>query len=385
MSHAMYYPCLSTKAFELLAYERASEDVKDRCFPVVTLTRHRNAESFAEAAAALLDALAGRGAIVDFDSTPAAITSAAEAEQERRRRSAELVRLGGVPIRERSERQLASDQRQRDRKEAFNTHLRMLADEVEGPLQWIRIVAGLDNLLPCIRMTTPEGIARQISVASELGRCAALRIRLKEPGEPTLFLRALPLIGYWPPAGMILLIDAGYVRNRVPANVDQISSFLAQVRQQMGQDFERLPVVVLSNSFPKDSLKDHPEEIIMDEISLHRLVGRSWSVGYGDYMSVAKRPPGSGSNGWYPHVDLVKPESWQVKLDLNKDDPQGFIRSSQALVRDPSWAGRERCWGTQVIEAVAGGNLRVGPTAFTVPGPWLSVRANQHLSRMARR
>lgn len=154
----------------------------------------------------------------------------------------------------------------------------------------------------------------------------------------------------------------------------------------MGSTFEQLSVVLLSNSFPKDSLKDYPEVIDMAEVALHRAVSTSWNVGYGDYMSVAKRPKGSGSNGWYPHVDLVEPGSWRIKVDLKKDDPQGFVRQAGALIgTEEPWRGRHICWGTKVIEAVSGGNLKVDGTSFTVPGPWLSVRANQHLARMARR
>jgi hypothetical protein len=34
----------------------------------------------------------------------------------------------------------------------------------------------------------------------------------------------------------------------------------------------------------------------MGEVELYRSVVRDWNVGYGDYISVAKRPKGSGSN-----------------------------------------------------------------------------------------
>ncbi|MQX17778.1 hypothetical protein GHK62_24405 [Sinorhizobium terangae] len=150
--------------------------------------------------------------------------------------------------------------------------------------------------------------------------------------------------------------------------------------------FDEITIVLISNSFPKDSLKDYPEIVTMGEVALHRSVSKDWKVGYGDYMSVAKRPKGSGSNGWYPHVDLVELESWRIKLDLTKDDPQGFVRSATALMAETGpWEGRAHCWGTQVIEAVRGGSLKFDGTTFTVPGPWLSVRANQHLARMARR
>ncbi|NLS16180.1 hypothetical protein HGP16_06365 [Rhizobium sp. P40RR-XXII] len=385
MVDGIYFPCLSTKAFEFLAYEKSDEGVKDGCIPVVTLTRYGKAESFQEAAGFLLSALDGRPAIVDFDPTPVEVTSAAEAERDRQRRSAARVQTGGKPIKGRSERQLASDQRDRDGKEAFNTHLEMLGDPVKGPTSWIGIIAGFPSLIPTVRLPSPEVVAEQIALARDLGCGCAVRVRLKEPADTSNFLRSLPLIESWPDGKSFLLVDAGYIRNKVPANAEAVKDFLSRTKAAMGDLFNRIEVVLLSNSFPKDSLKDYPEVIAMGEVELYRSVIRHWKISYGDYMSVAKRPKGSGSNGWYPHVDLVEAESWRIKLDMVKDDPQGFVRAATALIGEPAWQGRERCWGTTVIEAVREGKLKVDGTTFTVPGPWLSVRANQHLARMARR
>jgi hypothetical protein len=115
----MYFPCLSTKAFEFLAYEKSDDGVKDRCFPIVMLTRHRKAESFQDAAGFLLSALGDHPAIVDFDPTPIDVTSAAEAERDRQRRSAARVATGGDPIKDRSDKQRTANQRDRARREAF--------------------------------------------------------------------------------------------------------------------------------------------------------------------------------------------------------------------------------------------------------------------------
>lgn len=386
MYEDMYFPCMSTKAFEFLAYEKSKDDVKDRCLPVVTLTRYAKGESFEEATDFLLSALGTRPAIVDFDPTPLEVTSAAEAERDRQRRSDKRVSSGGKPIKERTANQLAAEQRDRDRKDAFNAHLAMLCDLEEGPLSWIRIVAKYPALIPAIKLSNPENVVRQVALASQLRCGSAFRVKLKEPETVSVFLRALPLMNGWPGGRSILLVDAGYVRNKVSDNSEMVTEFLARVKRATGSAFDDIATVVVSNSFPKDSLKDYSEVITMGEVALHRSVSKDWKVGYGDYMSVAKRPKGSGSNGWYPHVDLVEPENWRIKLDLNKDDPQGFVRSATALMAETlPWQGRERCWGTEVIEAVRGGSLTFDGTKFTVPGPWLSVRANQHLARMARR
>jgi hypothetical protein len=386
MFDGMYFPCMSTKAFEFLAYEKSGDDVKDRCLPVVTLTRAGKGESFAEAAEILLAALGQRPAIVDFDPTPLEVTSAAEAEKNRQRRSAKRVGSGGKPIKDRSEKQLAAEQRDRERKDAFNDHLAMLGDSQKGPLSWIRIVAKYPSLMPSIRLDTPDNVARQVALATELGCGSAFRVNLKEPDTVSVFLRALPMMGGWPGDSAILLVDAGYVRNKVPATSEAVGDFLGRLKRATGAAFDAITIVLISNSFPKDSLKDYPEVVTMGEVALHRAVCRDWKVGYGDYMSVAKRPKGSGSNGWYPHVDLAQPESWLIKVDLEKNDPQGFVRSASALMAETvAWQARERCWGTSVIEAVRGGTLKVDGTSFTVPGPWLSVRANQHLALMARR
>lgn len=386
MFEGMYFPCMTTKAFEFLAYEKSENGVKDQCLPVVTLTRHGKAETFEEAIGFLLSALDGRPAIVDFDPTPTQVTSAAEAERDRQRRSDERVAAGGKPIKARSEKQLATDQRDRDRKNAFNAHLQMLGDPLQGALSWMAILAAYPALIPTIRLTSPESVGAQIAFSKTLGRRFAIPVRLKESEDVSVFMRSIATLMDASPESWILLVDAGYVRNRVADNATAVSSFLSRVRAVMGTTYDRLSVVLISNSFPKDSLKDYPEVIDMAEVSLHRTVAVSWKVEYGDYMSVAKRPKGSGSNGWYPHVDLVEPGSWRIKVDLKKDDPQGFVRQATALIgTGEPWRGREICWGTNVIEAVSAGALKVDGISFTVPGPWLSIRANQHLARMARR
>jgi hypothetical protein len=331
-----------------------------------------------------MNALGGRDAIVDFDPTPVEITSAAEAEADRARRSAKRVQTGGKPIKERSEKQLVRDQSDRDGKEAFNRHLSALGDPVHGPALWIETIARFPSLIPTVRLTSSASIAQQIAYASELGCGCAVRVRLKEPADAINFFNALPSINSWP-AKSFLLVDAGYVRNKVPANSGAVKAFLERAKASMGDLFHRVTVVLLSNSFPKDSLKDYTEVIGMGEVELYRAVANDYHISYGDYMSVAKRPKGSGSNGWYPHVDLVEEDSWRIKLDMTKDDPKGFVRSATALIGDPAWKSREHCWGTTVIEAVREGQLKVDGTSFTVPGPWLSVRANQHLARMARK
>lgn len=386
MFDGMYFPCMTTKAFEFLAYEKSENEIKDRCLPVVTLTRHGKAETFEEAIGFLSSALQDRPAIVDFDPTPTQVTSAAEAERDRKRRSDERVAAGGKPIKARSERQLATDQRDRERKNAFNAHLQMLGDPDQGAISWISIIANYPALVPAVRLTSPESISAQIALSKQMGRRFAVRVRLKEAEDVSVFLRSIPVLADTSPRSWILLVDAGYVRNRVAENVSAVNSFLARVRAFMGNGFQELSTVLLSNSFPKDSLKDYPEVINMAEVALHKAVSSDWKVGYGDYMSVAKRPKGSGSNGWYPHVDLVETESWRIRVDPKKDDPQGFVRQAGALIgTGEPWRAREICWGTQVIEAVSGGTLKVDDISFTVPGPWLSVRANQHLARMARR
>lgn len=74
-----YYPRFSTRAFELVAYERCDRSIKKRMTPIVTLTRQREAESFDESFEAVVKAAEGNTVIVDFDLTAGTHREAAEA------------------------------------------------------------------------------------------------------------------------------------------------------------------------------------------------------------------------------------------------------------------------------------------------------------------
>lgn len=58
-----YFPALSTRTHEQLAYAKCSPSVKDRMVPIVTLTRYDKEETLEETASILLNDLGGRSAI----------------------------------------------------------------------------------------------------------------------------------------------------------------------------------------------------------------------------------------------------------------------------------------------------------------------------------
>lgn len=83
--------------------------------------------ALAETASVLLNDLAGRRAIVDFDPIPRPTTSAEEAAERRRRNNAKRVARGREPSRPRSDKQLANQDSDREKTERFNLHLETVA------------------------------------------------------------------------------------------------------------------------------------------------------------------------------------------------------------------------------------------------------------------
>jgi|GEM_PF-5473911 len=145
-----YFPALSTRAHEQLAYAKCPSTVKDRMVPIVTLTRYNKEETLEETASILLNDLDGRFAIVDFDPLPREMTSAEESAERRRRRDEVRAASSQKQPRPRSTRELASDAERRRKTNAFNGDINKLTDPRHGPIRWVEMIVSATNSPPCL-------------------------------------------------------------------------------------------------------------------------------------------------------------------------------------------------------------------------------------------
>ncbi|WP_074061602.1 beta family protein [Rhizobium etli] len=378
-----YFPAMSTRVHEEFAYSKCPDDVKDAMVPIVTLTRYAKGETLLETATVLLEDLGSRPAIVDFDPEPKPTTSVEEATERRRRREITRAAAGQKAGRPRSEKELANDEKNRKKTEAFNRHIIELTDPTHGAVRWVDMISDLPQLIPVLRATSSEQISSQLEIVKRKGTRGAFRIKPGDAGQVAAFFQAVRYIRE-SAGSLLVIVDVEDIRGRFRAASAASTDFLSRLYEGLGDDVDRLETVLLSNSFPKTSLKDMPRRLEIEELGLHREISKTFSVGYGDYMSI---PPRTSSivaaNGWFPHVDLVASNAWHICLYENNSDQTKYVAAAKDTTESDQWASRADCWGTSIIERVAEGDLTIDGKKFTTPTAWLSVRANQHITQMA--
>lgn len=383
MLGSRYFPCFSTRIYEFMAYSNCTSAVKDAIVPVVTLTRQRNAETFAEAFDLVAEIAEGRPVIVDFDRQLRDVTSAQEADALRRRKAAQRQSQDGKKPRERTEKELARYAEMRRQKEAFNAHLTGLVSDREGAIAWIGMAASKPGFIPTVQLNSPEVVQDQVQVANRSGYPLAFRVAADDLGQVAIAGMALSALN--DPSSSFLLVDTGFVRNRVSTAARQTDAALSALKNSAGEAFDQCRKVVVGGSFPASSLRELPRQLEMEERLHHELIAGSWPVEYGDHASLPKKSNRKGGNGWFPHVDLTMSRHWRIELEERNSDSSGYMRCADKTVKSDDWKARTNCWGTSVIEQVSEGTTTVGDTKFVIPGPWIAVRANQHITSHAGR
>lgn len=381
LSNSNYYPSFVTKPFELRAYEKCAVSVKDSMVPLVTLTRIKSEDSLQDALDLISNLTAGRRFIVDFSTTLRPITSEQEAAELRRLKA--LKKNLAVP-RKRSDKQLAGDEKRRERTQDFNSQIQRFSGSEKGNTEWVEFAGWQAGAVPTVILSSAGSVKSQVDFANANGMGLAFRMAPDNDHELKLTVQGLARMQNL--RNTLLIVDAGYVRNGVAKAVQATNYALHAVHLALGEQFESLETVSLSGSFPLSSLRDLPRQIMIEERNVFSQVSKSWNVGYGDFASIPQRIPRKGGNqGWFPHVDLVMDAHWQVELEDKKSDGTAYIRRAKALVTSDLWKHRVDCWGTSVISTAAAGEAVIEGVKYHYPGPWIAVRANQHLSRQASR
>nr|WP_245299610.1 MULTISPECIES: beta family protein [Mesorhizobium] len=257
-----------------------------------------------------------------------------------------------------------------------------MKDPVTGSVSWIRMASAHAGMVPVVRLVSAEAVTAQIEAANASGIAVAFRVDPEDQLQVGLAGRGLSALRQ--PGSAFLILDAGAVRNRVSSASAATESALRSLRNASGESFQHVRKALVSGSFPSSSLRDLPRLLPMEERLSMNASQAHGQVEYGDHASLPKRSARSGSNGWFPHVDLTLDGHWRIELEERNSDRTGYGRCALATVASGEWKSRTECWGTSVVKKVADGSTTVDGVKFVVPAAWLSVRANQHISRFAR-
>jgi hypothetical protein len=269
----------------------------------------------------------------------------------------------------------------RRRTEHFNEFVAGLADPDHGLPAWIDKAASYPNFIPVVRLASETAVVRQLQTASGARHAVAFRIDPANPIEVSLASLGLRTLA--DPRNSFLLLDSGHVRGRASLTAQTADAALRSLRNSAGEAIEVVRKVVIGGSFPSSSLRDLPRLLEMEERRHFEGVSDNWSIEYGDHASLPQRSARSGGNGWFPHVDMALQRHWSIELEESNSDAAGYVRCATTVTQSRQWSNRTQCWGTSIIESVADGNTTVDSTKFVVPGPWIAVRANQHISSIA--
>jgi len=384
LSHS-YFPAFSTREHECRGYANLTDPIKDRMLPTIRLTRVRGAVSFDPALAEALAAAAGRPLIVDFDPVPRPERTQDDVDADRRVKEEE-ARANGRALRPLSDRQKARSASQRTATRQFNQEVSRVGMPADGYAAWRKLATVAPNLIPLAKIGDPAHALSFVEAVVGEGHRIAFKLDLRDHASVPSFLHVARALR--PGDEAVLLLDAGYIREGLDDARYRTTGALDLIRRGLGKaKFDDLIKVSLSNSFPA-SLKDGQSELRILERDLHGALTRAgWDIRYGDQASIYHRMTTIIAQGWFPHVDVAHSGAWHVNRTPEKRKVTGYVEAARTLAGAPNiWDGRAAGWGSDMVER-ASKNVLVDEAGhnLTSPGPWIGIRASQHLSQQAAR
>ena len=381
-----YVPAFSTRDNELRAYIKTDTLTKDHMLPLVTLRRDLESEAFEGPLAELLMAANGRPLLLDFDPVPR--LDKTEEERKRHRDNKEARRLReGKPLRTPTKKQLEAYKRSRDAasiaRDAYNARVARLLSPTDGYSDWREFSLAAPNVIPVANLGNLTEARKQVEAIGAAKRMVAFRVDLKSVETLDSMIHAAEALSQ---EGGVAVFDAGYVRNDPFSAVQKISDALERARTKISRSkFDALAVVCMASSFPS-SLADMSSPLRIIEIDIISEVRkRGWSVTYGDHSSIQHREGNKPVRGWIPHVEVVHDGGWHYRRGEKNKEGKDYSKLAKGLVSDTSiWSGKANCWGSDMIERASKNILfdSDGKT-ITFPGPWITIRVNQHLTKQA--
>lgn len=383
-----YFPAVTSKENELRGYEMAGDSIKDQVVPIVTLMRRGTNTTLEETLDVVLDAVSERPVIIDFDVglKPVHSDDVYELRAEKRRKAKEEKGIISRPL---TEKQKAAGLRRREAARAatiaFNNHVTELRSPDNSYGNWRALSRLAPNIIPIIQTDEADQARAHMESLIAVGRKFAFRVKTQDPLSIPAFLAVAG--GLSAPGLCVLILDFDYIRSGYQHARRLLAETVPNIVAGLGrQVFEAMTKVFISGSFPM-FLEDVPSPMSIIERSLYE-DGKALipSLRYGDYASVQHRDVQSMATSWRPHVDVAHPQEWHFRRGEVSEESDDYMELANDLVEDPQvWGGRADCWGTETIWRAANQNL-TSPEGLkmTSPGPWLSVRVNQHICQQAR-
>ncbi|WP_085647972.1 MULTISPECIES: beta family protein [unclassified Pseudomonas] len=329
-----YYPALRSRPAEVTGYENLSDDKKSDIIPTFTLGAWPRQSNVVVPLEKIVSAAGGRPIILDLTTESSFVTS----------------------------------------------DLQELKDPSRNFLKWQDFISAIEApVIPVVQITEDaklSQIVRQARFFESFGLNKVV-FKVRAFGQDTAkIISALSSLDSIDNA--LVIIDAGYVRDTLPASLAGCISTINEIRDEV-DDAE---ISVISTSFPSSvvSFLDANSAgrrglIAMYESKLHAAIGSDAAI-YGDHGSIHSRVYLAGGGRYTPRIDYPLTDAWVFERRPDNNST-GYINAAQSLIMSYEEINRDETWGAEMIRRAAAGEIENMKT----PASWIAARVNMHISK----
>jgi hypothetical protein len=329
-----YYPALRSRPAEITGYENLSNEHKDAIIPAFTLGAWPRQPNIEIPLSKIVTATAGRPFMLDLTTEPSFLTE----------------------------------------------DIKKLKDSSTNFKYWRDFISRVDApVIPVIQITPESKISQIIRQARELEKigCNKVAFKVRNFGEDTAkIISALSSLDSI--ENSIVIIDAGYVRDTLPACLAGCISTINEIRDEV----EDAEIIITATSFPSSvvSFLDPNSGgkrglIAMFESKIHDAIGSGAAI-YGDHGSIHSRVYITGGGRYTPRIDYPLNDAWIFER-RPENNSTGYIDAAQKLISSYAEIEEDITWGAEMIRQAAQGNI----DGMKTPASWIAARVNMHISK----
>ncbi|MBZ9755070.1 beta family protein [Mesorhizobium sp. ESP6-5] len=359
-SQYSYLPCLQCSEAEQIAYAKLSEEDKNAILPIFELSQVKYEAALEESVTAIAALVSSRPFVIDLskDRAPPPFVAVNNPDQ------GKIAKL-----------QKAQD--------AYNKSLTSLLNASDGFAEWRTLVGKFPNAVPVVQFTDPETQGKNIlRQAVQLAKSGYdhLAIRITQETNEQIF----PIVGQIlaildSAAQLLVIIDCGQGRLQTSERAEFAKKAIARIIEEIEpSQAQHLSAVCLSDSYTTPG-----------NAKLKLYESYSWQLWlearekfpflFGDYGANhrLKKANTFMPGEWKAQVVYPLDEAWIVYRHPDAQDANGWIEGSKEIKGDPSYDGACNCWGSELIDKAAVGDI-IGATFARF---WHAAKINMHIHR----
>lgn len=328
-----YFPALRTRPAEMEGYSNLSKEVKDNLIPIITLGAWPRAEGIDESLRQAKSATNGTPFFLDLT-----------------------------------------------RESAYQKpEILDLMNPQNGFEKWRSFVKKVDNAIPMIQVSVEAKLSQVIKQARALEQIGTNRVAFRIAdfaADTPKIIAALSSLDS--PGNALVVIDAGYIRDSMPASLSACVNAINDVREEVPDAI----ITVVSTSFPATVISHLAQDsagcqgsLAILERELHSAIGADAAI-YGDHSSIHSKVYLSTGGRFMPRIDYPLSDAWVFERRPGKDS-SGYVDAAKVLLETFPAIEEEETWGAEKIRKAASGEI----DGMKTPAKWIAARVNMHITR----